>query len=223
MISLENFNLDVSISPQKNTIAVGGSLENFILDRNFQSRSKSRIFLIFGPSGLGPQKSKKLTSWEIMREVNLQLFGGVLGPDTIVTKAYTKRTKSFRIIDIQNCKCECADQILGEFREKQRGGDNSGEGQTYHKAPPQKRFWTPTHDTFPPPFLCSRPVISLRGNGHRPDESHFLSPSKLVLEGGTLWYVSPTPKSHDTFCPPPLCEFPMNCSSHARVGAAIHM
>ena len=30
---------------------MGGSLENFILDRNFQSRSKSRIFLIFGPSG----------------------------------------------------------------------------------------------------------------------------------------------------------------------------
>ena len=45
------FNLDVSISPTKNRAAVGGSLENFILDRNFQSRSKSRIFLIFGPSG----------------------------------------------------------------------------------------------------------------------------------------------------------------------------
>ena len=38
--------------PTKNRAAVGGSLENFILDRNFQSRSKSRIFLIFGPSGL---------------------------------------------------------------------------------------------------------------------------------------------------------------------------
>ena len=31
---------------------MGGSLEKFILDRNFQSRSKSRIFLIFGPSGM---------------------------------------------------------------------------------------------------------------------------------------------------------------------------
>ena len=39
--------------PTKNRAAVGGSLENFILDRNFQSRSKSRIFLIFGPSGVG--------------------------------------------------------------------------------------------------------------------------------------------------------------------------
>ena len=32
---------------------MGGSLENFILDRNFQSRSKFRFFfLIFGPSGM---------------------------------------------------------------------------------------------------------------------------------------------------------------------------
>ena len=37
--------------PHKNRAAVGGSLENFILDRNFQSRSKSQISLIFGPSG----------------------------------------------------------------------------------------------------------------------------------------------------------------------------
>ena len=37
---------------KKKRAAVGGSLENFILDRNFQSRSKSRIFLIFGPSGM---------------------------------------------------------------------------------------------------------------------------------------------------------------------------
>ena len=44
--------------PHKNRAAVGGSLENFIIDRNFQSRSKSRIFLIFGPSGT--RKSKVL-------------------------------------------------------------------------------------------------------------------------------------------------------------------
>ena len=30
---------------------MGGSLENFIRARNVQSRSKSRFFLIFGPSG----------------------------------------------------------------------------------------------------------------------------------------------------------------------------
>ena len=38
----------------------------------------------------------------------------------------------------------------------------------------------------PPPPLCSRPVISLRGNRHRPDESHFLRPPQLVLEGALM-------------------------------------
>ena len=37
--------------PTKKRAAVGGLLEIFILDRNFQSRSKSRIFLICGPFG----------------------------------------------------------------------------------------------------------------------------------------------------------------------------
>ena len=31
---------------------------------------------------------------------------------------------------------------------------------------------------FPPP-PCSRPVILIRGNGHRPDKSHFLGPPKF--------------------------------------------
>ena len=55
---------------------------------------------------------------------------------------------------------------------------------------------------FPPPPFCSRNVILLRGNGHRPDKSHFLRPPKLVLEGvlyGTFFppkiarYVLPSP------------------------------
>ena len=50
-LGLENLNLDISNFPQRNRAAVGGSLESYILARNFQSRSKSRIFLIFGPSG----------------------------------------------------------------------------------------------------------------------------------------------------------------------------
>ena len=37
-----------------------GSLENVILARNFQSRSKSRIFLIFGPSGVFSGRSQRL-------------------------------------------------------------------------------------------------------------------------------------------------------------------
>ena len=63
LISLEIFNLDrnfwshskisnsTSRFPHKNRAAVGGSLENFILARSFQSRSISRNVLIFGPSG----------------------------------------------------------------------------------------------------------------------------------------------------------------------------
>ena len=59
-ISIEIFNLARKFQsrrldfPTKNRAAVGGSLENLILARNFQSCLKSRIFLIFGPSGLGP-------------------------------------------------------------------------------------------------------------------------------------------------------------------------
>ena len=44
------------------------------------------------------------------------------------------------------------------------------------------------------PPLCSRgsrPVIFLRGNGHRPDESHFLRPPKLVLEGALFGTFPP--------------------------------
>ena len=56
-ISIEIYNLARKCQsrrlqfPIKNRAAVGGSLENSILARNFQSRSKSRFFSIFGPSG----------------------------------------------------------------------------------------------------------------------------------------------------------------------------
>ena len=122
------------------------------------------------------------------------------------------------------------------LQRRAKGGGNSGEGRTYHKAPPQKEgghlkvgfpctfpnekshlgVWAsakvrekqrggtqgsgkhtirpspktvldpPTHDTISPPPLCSRNVILLTGNWHRPDKSHFLRPPKLGLEVGTL-------------------------------------
>ena len=59
---------------------------------------------------------------------------------------------------------------------------------------------TPPLTRFPPP-ICPRPVIFPRGSGHRPDQSHFLRPPKLGLEG-TLYSTFPPPKSHDTFRPP---------------------
>ena len=52
------------------------------------------------------------------------------------------------------------------FREKQRGVENSGEGKTYHKAPSQKRFWTPPpYDTFPPPPFVFALLFSLEETG----------------------------------------------------------
>ena len=73
-ISIEIFNLarkfqsgrlDFPPPPHENRAAVGGSLEHFILDRNFQSRSKSRIFLIFGSSGYrGPERRTLQTGGE---------------------------------------------------------------------------------------------------------------------------------------------------------------
>ena len=108
------------------------------------------------------------------------------------------------------------------IQRKTKGGGNSGEGKTYHKSPPQKWFWTPPlMIRFPPP-LCSRNVILLRGNGHRPDKSHFLRPPKLVLEGvlyGT--FPPPPPKSHDTFCPA-LCEFPMDGTLERKTREGCH-
>ena len=56
-ISIEIFNLARECQsrrlefPTKSRATVGGSLENFILTRNFQSRSKSRFFSSLGPLG----------------------------------------------------------------------------------------------------------------------------------------------------------------------------
>ena len=51
--SRSKISISTSRFPHKNRAAVGGSLENFILARNFQSRSKSRIFWSLGPLGFG--------------------------------------------------------------------------------------------------------------------------------------------------------------------------
>ena len=79
--------------------------------------------------------------------------------------------------------------------------EDSGAGKTYHETPPEKRFGPPpTYDTFPPP-VCSRSVIFLQGNGHRPDQSLFLRPPKLGLEGALYSTFSPSQNHTITFCP----------------------
>ena len=84
---------------------------------------------------------------------------------------------------------------------KLRRGENSGEGKTYNKNPSPKTVWDPrTYEMFPPP-ISSHPVILLRGNGHRPDESHFLRPPKLVWEGA-LYIIFDPPTRAIRFAPP---------------------
>ena len=93
--------------------------------------------------------------------------------------------------------------ISRNFRGKQRGGGKLRGGENIPENPsPKTVLDTPTYDTIPPP-LCSRNVILLRENGHRPDKSHFLRPPKLGLKGALYSTFSPPPpKSHDTFPPP---------------------
>ena len=95
--------------------------------------------------------------------------------------------------------------------EKNKGGGKLREGKRYHQTPPQKRFWTPPPMIrFPPPLVHAL-SFSLEGMGHRPDQSHFLSPPKLVLEGAlrSTQYCFPTPPSKIAryFLPPHL-QFP---------------
>ena len=85
------------------------------------------------------------------------------------------------------------------FREKQRGVENSGEGKTYRKTPPQKRFWNPPPSIIRFPGFVHAPVIFRRGNGHRPDESHFWRPPKLVF---SIVRFPPLPNRTIRFAPP---------------------
>ena len=75
-----------------------------------------------------------------------------------------------------------------KIREKQRWVENSGEHTI--KTPAQKRVL----DTPPMIRLCSRYVIFLGGNGHRPDQSHFL---RIWALQNWLWRV------HSIVCFPP--------------------
>ena len=99
---------------------------------------------------------------------------------------------------------------IGQRRTK--GVENSGEGKTYHKTTPQNGFQLldpHTYDAFPPPPVCSRPVIFLRGNGHRPDESHFVRLPKLAWRGHSIVHFPPLPQNRTMrFAPPLFCHFP---------------
>ena len=72
--------------------------------------------------------------------------------------------------------------VFATDQRKAKGeGETQGRGKHTINPSPKTVLDPPTHDTIPPPPLCSRNVILLRGNGHRPDKSHFLRPPKLGL------------------------------------------
>ena len=84
-------------------------------------------------------------------------------------------------IRIMPGECCATCQNKTPLRERQGGWKTQGRGEeTCHKTLPQRNS---TYDTLFPPPVCPRPVIFLRGNGQRPDQSDILMPPKLLLEG----------------------------------------
>ena len=104
-----------------------------------------------------------------------------------------------------------------EQRKTKGGGETQGRGKHTIKPLPKNSFGPPhLRYDFPPP-LCSRNVILLRGNGHRPDKSPFLRPPKLGLRGAPYSTFSP-PKIVRYVLPPPPCEFPNLQNQRAENG-----
>ena len=67
------------------------------------------------------------------------------------------------------------------------------------------------------------PCHFLRGNGHRPDLSHFLSPPKLALEGAL--YSTISPQRIARYVLPPISRFPtciVTEGPHARLHLWLH-
>ena len=64
----------------------------------------------------------------------------------------------------------------------------------------------PTWDSFSP-RVHTPCHFSLRASGHRPDQSHFLSPPKLALEGALHSTLPPPPQNRTTRFPHQKCRF----------------
>ena len=96
-------------------------------------------------------------------------------------------------------------EIFEQSQRKTKEGKTQGRGKHNIKPFPKNGFGPPHlwYDLPPPPF-CSRNVILLRGNGHRPDKSHFLRPPKLGLEGALYSTFSPSKIARHVWHPPPL-------------------
>ena len=87
----------------------------------------------------------------------------------------------------RECACTNFTQFFEKkrFQRKTKGGENSGEGKTYHKTPPQKWFWTPpTYATISPPFVHAIMSFSLVETGtgqlHKPTSTGIASNSTFA-------------------------------------------
>ena len=148
------------------------------------------------------------------RNCFLQFPAVSAAPNHLPCRSRTKSAKIFETLPfLPFSLSHLALPKLALIRKKMGGGETQGRGK--HKAPPQKRFWTPPlMIRFP---LSSRNVILLTGNGHKPDKSHFLRPPKLGLEG--LYSTFSPPKNRTIrFAPPPL-RIPNLKSSVPRCGS----
>ena len=76
---------------------------------------------------------------------------------------------------------------IARNQRRTKGVENLREGKTYHKTPPQKRFWTPPPlKRFPPPLVHA---LSFALERMGTDQSHFLSHPKPIL--GALYGMFP--------------------------------
>ena len=115
---------------------------------------------------------------------------------------------------------------------KTKGVENSGEGKTYHKTPPQKRFWTP-----PPPMIRFAPHLFAPCHFHwrkraQTRQIPLSEASKSGLEGA-LYSTFPPPQNRTIqnrtirFAPPKAafqlshkCDIPLSLLAERRPNCA---
>ena len=133
---------------------------------------------------------------------NFETAMGIGASQRIALKGWEFEQKT---VEIVSCPRPSHKSQIPLVREKQRGVENSGEGKTYHKTSPQKRLWTPPPMIrFPPPPWLT-PCHFLKGNGHRPDQSRFLSQNWFWRARCIVRFP---PEKLARYVLPPICSCP---------------
>ena len=109
-----------------------------------------------------------------------------------------------------DCKRTPSARASAMVRKWHRGVETQERENTSSNPFSKTVFGPRTYDTFSPPPVCSHPVISLKGNKHRPGPiPFFLSPPKLVLEGA-LYIVRFPPQNRTIRFAPPFARESLN-------------